>query len=103
MSKFLLVLAVPLYAAGPQETSSRDEARLVEALRDQVIPADDAPGAKQAGVRRAAIAIRMTSTWENLSPPAAANTRPELAVWAPTLRPPWWIDIAESTTSTTYI
>jgi hypothetical protein len=47
-----LVLAVPLYAAGPQETSSRDEARLVEALCDQVIPADDAPGAKQAGVRR---------------------------------------------------
>jgi gluconate 2-dehydrogenase gamma chain len=45
-----LVLAVPLYAAGPLQTFSRDEARLVEALCDQVIPADDAPGAKQAGV-----------------------------------------------------
>jgi gluconate 2-dehydrogenase gamma chain len=45
-----LVLAVPLYAAGPLETFSRDEARLVEALCDQVIPTDDAPGAKKAGV-----------------------------------------------------
>jgi gluconate 2-dehydrogenase gamma chain len=57
MSKFVgvnrrefLVLAVPLYAAGPLQTFSREEARLVEALCDQVIPADDAPGAKQAGV-----------------------------------------------------
>ena len=39
-----LVLAVPLYAAGPLETYSRDEARPVEALCDQVIPADDATG-----------------------------------------------------------
>ena len=30
-----LVLAVPLYAAGPLQTFSRDEARLVEALCDQ--------------------------------------------------------------------
>jgi gluconate 2-dehydrogenase gamma chain len=57
MSKFggvnrreFLVLAVPLYAAGPLQTFKRDEAHLVEALCDQVIPADDAPGAKQAGV-----------------------------------------------------
>jgi gluconate 2-dehydrogenase gamma chain len=57
MSKFpavnrreFLMLAVPLYAAGPLETFSRDEARLVEALCGQVIPADDVPGAKQAGV-----------------------------------------------------
>jgi gluconate 2-dehydrogenase gamma chain len=47
--EFLLV-AVPLYAAGPLETFSSGEARIVEALCDQVIPADDAPGAKQAGV-----------------------------------------------------
>ena len=45
-----LVLAVPLYAAGPLETYSRDEARPVEALCDQVIPADAATGAKKAGV-----------------------------------------------------
>jgi gluconate 2-dehydrogenase gamma chain len=47
--EFLLV-AIPLYAAGPLETFSSDEARVVEAICDQVIPADDAPGAKQAGV-----------------------------------------------------
>lgn len=48
--QFLVVAAIPLYAAGPFETFSSDEARLVEALCDQVIPADDLPGAKQAGV-----------------------------------------------------
>lgn len=45
-----LIAAVPLYAAGPLQTFSREESRLVEALCDQVIPADDTPGAKQAGV-----------------------------------------------------
>jgi len=45
-----LLAAIPLYAAGPLETFSREEARLVEALCDQVIPADSTPGAKQAGV-----------------------------------------------------
>ena len=57
MSNFLAVnrrhflfAAVPLYAAGPFQTFSREEARTVEALCDKVIPADDAPGAKQAGV-----------------------------------------------------
>jgi gluconate 2-dehydrogenase gamma chain len=45
-----IIAAVPLYAAGPLQTFSQQEARLVEALCDQVIPADDAPGAKQAGV-----------------------------------------------------
>ncbi len=45
-----LLAAIPLYAAGPLETFSREEARLVEALCDQVIPADDTPGAMQAGV-----------------------------------------------------
>jgi gluconate 2-dehydrogenase gamma chain len=47
-----LMVAGPLYvyAAGPLQTFSRDEARLVEALCDQVVPADDTPGAKQAGV-----------------------------------------------------
>ena len=43
-------LAVPLYAAGPLETFSAVEARIVEALCDQIVPADDAPGAKAAGV-----------------------------------------------------
>jgi gluconate 2-dehydrogenase gamma chain len=55
--KFLTV-AVPLYAAGPLyvyaagplQTFSREEASIVEALCDQVVPADDTPGAKQAGV-----------------------------------------------------
>ncbi len=48
--EFLVAAAIPLYAAGPLQTFSRGQARLVEALCDQVIPADDAPGAKQAGV-----------------------------------------------------
>jgi len=48
--EFLVAAAIPLYAAGPLQTFSRDEARLVEDLCDQVIPADDVPGAKQAGV-----------------------------------------------------
>jgi gluconate 2-dehydrogenase gamma chain len=48
--EFLAAAAIPLYAAGPLQTFSREEARLVEALCDQVIPADDTPGAKQAGV-----------------------------------------------------
>jgi len=43
-------LVVPLHAAAPLQTFSGDEARLVEALSEQVIPADDTPGAKQAGV-----------------------------------------------------
>jgi gluconate 2-dehydrogenase gamma chain len=45
-----LIAAMPLYAAGPLQTFSREDARLVEALCNQVIPADDTPGAKQAGV-----------------------------------------------------
>ncbi|HEV8038965.1 MAG TPA: gluconate 2-dehydrogenase subunit 3 family protein [Bryobacteraceae bacterium] len=48
--EFLIAAALPLYAAGPLQTFSGEEARLVEALCDQVIPADDSPGAKQAGV-----------------------------------------------------
>jgi gluconate 2-dehydrogenase gamma chain len=48
---FLLsAAATPLYAAAPLVSFSADEARLVEALCDQIIPADDAPGARQAGV-----------------------------------------------------
>ena len=39
--EFLVAAAIPLYAAGPLQTFSGDEARLVEALCDQVIPADD--------------------------------------------------------------
>lgn len=48
--EFLVAAALPLYAAGPYETFSTEEGRTVEALCDQVIPADDLPGAKQAGV-----------------------------------------------------
>ncbi|MGO9895496.1 MAG: gluconate 2-dehydrogenase subunit 3 family protein [Bryobacteraceae bacterium] len=42
--------ATPLYAAAPLVSLSADEASLLEALCDQIVPADDAPGAKQAGV-----------------------------------------------------
>jgi gluconate 2-dehydrogenase gamma chain len=42
--------AIPFYAAEPLQTFSAEEARIVEALCDQIIPADDAPGAKAAGV-----------------------------------------------------
>jgi gluconate 2-dehydrogenase gamma chain len=42
--------AIPFYAASPLEVFSAGEARIVEALCDQIIPADDAPGAKAAGV-----------------------------------------------------
>jgi len=48
---FLLsAAAAPLYAAAPLETFSSEEARMVEALCDQIVPDDGAPGAKQAGV-----------------------------------------------------
>jgi gluconate 2-dehydrogenase gamma chain len=42
--------SIPLYAAEPLQTFSAEEARIVEVLCDQIIPADDAPGAKAAGV-----------------------------------------------------
>lgn len=42
--------AIPLYAAGPLQVFSADEARIVEALCDQIIPADETPGARAAGV-----------------------------------------------------
>lgn len=47
---FLFSLTAPLYAAAPLQTFSATEAKLVEALCDQIIPADDSPGAKDAGV-----------------------------------------------------
>jgi gluconate 2-dehydrogenase gamma chain len=48
---FLLsAAAIPLYAAGPLQTFTPEEARIVEALCAQIIPADDVPGAKEAGV-----------------------------------------------------
>ncbi len=49
--RFFLMAAVatPLYA-GPLVLFSLDESKLVEAICNQVIPADDAPGAVQAGV-----------------------------------------------------
>jgi gluconate 2-dehydrogenase gamma chain len=47
---FLFSLTAPLYAAAPLQTFTAAEANLVEALCDQIIPADDSPGAKEAGV-----------------------------------------------------
>ncbi len=48
---FLLsTIPIPLYPAAPLAVLSAEEARVVEALCDQIIPADDAAGAKQAGV-----------------------------------------------------
>lgn len=47
---FLLSATMPLYAAAPLQALSPEEARVIEALCDQIIPADDAPGAKKAGV-----------------------------------------------------
>ena len=48
---FLLsTIPIPLYPAAPLQFFSAAEARIVEALCDQVIPADDLPGAKAAGV-----------------------------------------------------
>jgi len=48
---FLLsAIPIPLYAAAPLQVLSAAEAAIVEALCDQIIPADDAPGARQAGV-----------------------------------------------------
>ncbi len=47
---FLLSLTAPLYAAAPLQTFSPAEAKLVEALCDRIIPADEGPGAKDAGV-----------------------------------------------------
>jgi gluconate 2-dehydrogenase gamma chain len=47
---FTLVLAAaPLYS-GPLVWLADDDARLIEALADQIVPPDDAPGALAAGV-----------------------------------------------------
>ena len=46
----LTAIPVPLYAAAPLQVLSAAEAAIVETLCDQIIPADDAPGARQAGV-----------------------------------------------------
>lgn len=46
---FLLLAASPLYA-GPLVQLSAAESKLVDALTNQIIPADDAPGASEAGV-----------------------------------------------------
>lgn len=43
-------VALPMYAAGPLQTFTADEAKIVEALCGQIIPADDGPGAREAGV-----------------------------------------------------
>ena len=49
---FLLsAIPIPLYAAAPLGVLTAEEARIVEALCAQIVPADgDAPGAKEAGV-----------------------------------------------------
>ncbi|MEO8370553.1 MAG: gluconate 2-dehydrogenase subunit 3 family protein [Candidatus Solibacter sp.] len=48
---FLLsAIPIPFYAASPLQVLSPREAVIVEALCDQIVPADDAPGARQAGV-----------------------------------------------------
>jgi gluconate 2-dehydrogenase gamma chain len=49
-SFLLSALPIPLYAAGPLGVFTAAEVRIVEALCAQIIPADDAPGAKEAGV-----------------------------------------------------
>lgn len=45
----LALAAAPLYA-GPLIWLTADDARLIEAIADQIVPADDAPGALAAGV-----------------------------------------------------
>src|SRR3954447_6531484 len=48
---FLLsAIPIPFYAATPLVVFSAGEARIVEALCDQIVPADELPGARQAGV-----------------------------------------------------
>jgi gluconate 2-dehydrogenase gamma chain len=47
---FLSLLSAPWYPAVPLRVLSADEARVVEALCGQIIPADDWPGAVEAGV-----------------------------------------------------
>ena len=47
---FLAVLSAPLYPAIPLTVLTIDEAKVVEALCSQIIPADEWPGAKEAGV-----------------------------------------------------
>jgi gluconate 2-dehydrogenase gamma chain len=47
---FLFAATMPLYAAAPLVSLSAEEASLLEALCDQIVPADDAPGANEAGV-----------------------------------------------------
>jgi gluconate 2-dehydrogenase gamma chain len=47
---FLLALSAPLYPAVPLGVLSAQEAQVVEALCAQIVPTDDAPGAKEAGV-----------------------------------------------------
>ncbi len=47
---FLALFPLPFYAAVPLKVLSSDEAAIVEALCAQIIPRDDDPGAKEAGV-----------------------------------------------------
>lgn len=47
---FLFSVAMPLYPAAPLKVLTAAEGQLVEALCDRIVPADESPGAKQAGV-----------------------------------------------------
>ncbi len=47
---FLALFATPFYPAVPLEVLTADEAKVVEALCAQIVPADDWPGAKEVGV-----------------------------------------------------
>jgi gluconate 2-dehydrogenase gamma chain len=47
---FLFALSAPLHAAAPLRSLGADESKVIEALCAQIIPADDWPGAKEAGV-----------------------------------------------------
>jgi gluconate 2-dehydrogenase gamma chain len=45
-----VLAAAPALYSGPLQLLTEEEAKLVEALADQIVPADDAPGALAAGV-----------------------------------------------------
>jgi len=47
---FLAILSAPLYPEIPLVVLTAGEAKVVEALCAQIVPADDWPGAKEAGV-----------------------------------------------------
>jgi gluconate 2-dehydrogenase gamma chain len=82
-SFLLATIPIPLYSAAPFQALSESEGRIVEALCDQIIPADDAPGAKAAGVlyyidrQLAGPLARFLPRYQSQLP--AFHTLPELA------------------------